>query len=181
MKTWINGENGNRASLEKWGSEDAARASLKTLKGCSDCSDCSECSRCSCCSECSKCSKCSRLRFVENKKGDEGAPSQLLEIVIPKIEQINQKVYAAVSQPDALKMDSWHTCETAHCRAGWVVTLAGEQGNALEARFNTELAAMLIYRESGSPINPSRFYDSNEDTLTDMQRMAEIEINVETK
>ena len=69
-------------------------------------------------------------------------------------------------------MGSWH-CGTTHCRAGWAVHLAGEQGYALEQFFNTELAAMLIYRESGSPINPARFYDGNDDALADMKRLAE--------
>jgi hypothetical protein len=73
-------------------------------------------------------------------------------------------------------MSDVHTCETTHCRAGWVVTLAGDEGKALEQRFNWELAAMLIYRESGSPINPSRFYDSNDDALADMKRCAELEM-----
>ena len=72
-------------------------------------------------------------------------------------------------------MGSWHTCETTHCRAGWTVHLAGEAGYALEKRFNTELAAMMIYRESGSPINPYRFYDSNEAALEDMRKLAEAE------
>jgi len=45
----------------------------------------------------------------------------------------------------------------------------------LEERFNTELAAMLIYRESGYPINPCRFYDSDADALEDMRKLAEAE------
>ena len=53
--------------------------------------------------------------------------------------------------------------------------LAGEAGYALQERFNWELAAMLIYRESGSPINPARFYDSNESALADMKALAETE------
>lgn len=72
-------------------------------------------------------------------------------------------------------MGSWHTCHTTHCRAGWVVHLAGDAGYALERFYNVELAAMLIYRESGLPINPSRFYDSNEDALKDMRKCAEDE------
>jgi hypothetical protein len=71
-------------------------------------------------------------------------------------------------------MDTWH-CGTTHCRAGWTVEKAGEAGKALEDRFNTELAAMLIYRESGSPINPCRFYDSNDAAMTDMRTLAEAE------
>ena len=39
----------------------------------------------------------------------------------------------------------------------------------------SELAAMLIYRESGYPINPARFYDGNEASLADMRRLAEAE------
>jgi len=31
---------------------------------------------------------------------------------------------------------------------------------------------MLIYRESGYPINPARFYDDNETALADMRRLA---------
>ena len=74
-------------------------------------------------------------------------------------------------------MGTWHTCEKTHCRAGWIVTLAGESGRELQLRFNTELAAMLIYREStGKRISPVRFYDSNEDALADMKRCAETAI-----
>ena len=69
-------------------------------------------------------------------------------------------------------MSTWHTCETTHCRAGWVVTLAGEEGKRLERFHNAELAAMLIYRESGYKINPARFYDSNKDALKDMERLS---------
>ena len=58
---------------------------------------------------------------------------------------------------------------------GWIVTLAGEAGRKLEAFHNTELAAMLIYRESGYHINPARFYDNNETSLADMKRLAEQE------
>ena len=75
----------------------------------------------------------------------------------------------------ALKMDNWHSCNTTHCRGGWVVHLAGEAGYALERFHNAALAAQLIYRESGAPINPCRFYDSNEDALADMKRLAEEE------
>jgi len=74
-----------------------------------------------------------------------------------------------------LEMNDWHTCEKKHCRAGWAVALAGAKGKALESRFNTELAAMLIYDASDPnyKINPARFYDSNEDALADMKRLAE--------
>jgi hypothetical protein len=53
------------------------------------------------------------------------------------------------------------------------VHLAGEAGKALEAFHNTELAAMLIYLESGYHINPARFSDTNEAALADMKNLAE--------
>jgi hypothetical protein len=70
-------------------------------------------------------------------------------------------------------MGDWHKCNSTHCRGGWVVHLAGEAGYALERFHNsTLLAAQLIYRESGYPINPARFFDSNETAMADMKRLA---------
>ncbi len=96
---------------------------------------------------------------------------------MPVIADIHRKIYEAVSQPGALQMDSWHKCATTHCRAGWVVALAGEAGKALEAFFDTPIAAMKIYDASDPnyKINPCRFYDSNNAALADMRRLAEAE------
>ena len=152
MRTWITDENGNRASVEYWGSEEAARKSLETLTRCSDCSGCSDCSRCS--------------GMVNASPVESATPA------IPVIENIHEKVYAAVSQPGALDMGNWHSCETTHCRAGWVVHLAGEAGYDLERRTSPIFAAQQIYKASGYRISPVRFYDSNEDALADMKRLA---------
>ena len=93
---------------------------------------------------------------------------------IPVIADIHIKVYEAVSaKPDALDMSTWHTCGTTHCRGGWVVHLAGEAGYALERFHNTALAAHLIYKASGYKINPGKFYESNDQALADMKRLAE--------
>jgi hypothetical protein len=70
-------------------------------------------------------------------------------------------------------MSDWHTCNTTHCRAGWVVRLAGDAGRELEKETSTLFAAMQIYKASGHPISPVRFYGSNEDALADMKRLAE--------
>lgn len=91
----------------------------------------------------------------------------------PSIQDIHKKVFDAVSVDGALDMGNWHTCETTHCRAGWVVHLAGEEGKALESFFDTCLAAQLIYRESGYEINPCRFFDDGEAAMEDMRRLAE--------
>jgi hypothetical protein len=73
-------------------------------------------------------------------------------------------------------MDAWHTCDTTHCRAGWVVFLAGEEGRKLETNTSTQFAAMQIYKAS-SPIrvSPVRFFESNNEAMQDMKRCAEKE------
>ena len=187
MTTWLTDARGNRCSVEYWGSEEEAQKALDSLKNCdncTNCSDCSDCSRCSGCSDCSDCSgcsgcsDCSDVAYVWDKKGLKGDPDKatatLGQPTIPVIADIHQKVFEAASQPGALNMNDWHTCGTTHCRAGWVVHLAGEAGYALERFHNTALAAQLIYRESGHPINPGKFYVKNDEALADMKRLAEV-------
>jgi hypothetical protein len=81
-----------------------------------------------------------------------------------------------VEKPDALNMSSWHTCDTTHCRAGWVVTLAGQKGKELESKTSTLFAAMMIYKAS-SPIrvSPVRFFDTNVKAMEDIKKCAEAE------
>ena len=79
----------------------------------------------------------------------------------------------AVTVTGKLDMGDWHKCNTTHCRAGWAVHLAGEAGYALERFHNTALAAQLIYKASGAPISPVRFYEDNETAMADMKRLAE--------
>jgi hypothetical protein len=100
-------------------------------------------------------------------------------VIVPVIPNIHQKVLEAVTRtPDALDMGNWHTCETTHCRAGWVVTLAGEAGKRLEAFHNTALAASLIYHASSPDllVTMPRFYESNEVAMADIQKMAALEV-----
>jgi hypothetical protein len=144
---------------------------------CSDCyrcSDCSDCYRCSDCSDCYRCSDCSDCSLLTNASPREmSAPS----FDIPVIEDIHQKVFEAASRNDeSLNMDSWHTCDTTHCRAGWVTFLAGEKGAILERKTSTLFAAMQIYKAS-SPIkvSPPRFFEPNTKALDDMRKCAEAE------
>lgn len=51
---------------------------------------------------------------------------------------------AALADADALKMDTWHTCETTHCIAGWAIHQAGELGRILEALHGSALAGRLL-------------------------------------
>ena len=159
-REWVSDSDGNRCSAAYFGDEQSAEKALRSLKNCKNCVNCSGCSDCSYCSDCSDCSD---------------DPGRLAAPVTPTIRGIHAAVYAAASSDSALQMSNWHSCETTHCRAGWVVHLAGEAGYALESFFNTELAAMKIYRASGFEINPARFYDSDDDALADMKRLAEAE------
>ena len=178
----IDGKN-NRSSISYWGSREAAEKALLSNKNCRDCTNCSRCSRCSDCSDCSGCSgcsDCSGLRFkigVTATEGEGGEPPP-----VPVIPNIHSTLFAAASQPKALDMSDWHTCQNTHCRAGWTVAKAGEAGFALEAWYGgagsgTTLAAMLIYDASDPDfkINPGRFFDSNAEALADMKRLAELE------
>ena len=95
---------------------------------------------------------------------------------IPSIPNIHNTVLTATKLPNALNMSDWHTCETTHCRAGWVVHLAGAPGKVLEDKTSTLFAAMQIYKAS-SPIrvSPVRFFDSNEKAMADIERCAKEE------
>jgi len=93
---------------------------------------------------------------------------------VPIIPEIHAAVYAAASQPGALDMSQWH-CGTAHCRAGWVVTLAGDGGAALEFAMGTSAAAALIYLASDPTLDRvPDFYCDNATALADMASRAGI-------
>jgi hypothetical protein len=95
----------------------------------------------------------------------------------PKIENIHQAVYNAASAVGALNMNVWHgDCGTSHCRAGWVVTLAGAEGKALEDSIGTSAAAAAIYLASDPNIGKfPDFYSDNNTALADMKARAEVE------
>ena len=97
-------------------------------------------------------------------------------MVIPEIKNIHSVVLEAASKPDALEMGDWHTCDTTHCRAGWVVTLAGEAGRKLEQQTSTAFASMMIYKESSDiRVSPNMYYVTNEESMKDMKRCADLE------
>ena len=94
---------------------------------------------------------------------------------VPRIKNIHQSVFDAASKPGALNMSGWH-CGTAHCRAGWVVTLAGEAGAAMEFCMGTPAAAAMIYLASDPELaNIPDFYADNATALADMERLAKLE------
>src|SRR5690606_41907407 len=90
------------------------------------------------------------------------------------IPDIHKAVYTAASKPGALDMRHWHhKCGTTHCRAGWVITLAGDGGKALEWVYGTAAAAALIYQASDPTLERiPDFYCTNEEAMADMARLA---------
>jgi hypothetical protein len=70
-------------------------------------------------------------------------------------------------------MSVWHTCETTHCRAGWVIQLAGEAGFSLEKETDTAWAALQIYKASSTiEVHLHNFYQTNDEAMADIQRCA---------
>ncbi len=74
-------------------------------------------------------------------------------------------------------MDNWHTCDTTHCRAGWVVVLAGKEGKELEDKTSTLFAGYQIYKKSNPSIHvpPTMFFKSNKEAMADIERCAKLE------
>ncbi len=92
---------------------------------------------------------------------------------VPVIPDIHKAVYEAASKTNALDMGSWHSCDTTHCRAGWVVTLAGPGGKALEWAIGTPAAAAIIYMASDPKLKKvPNFYADNSTAMEDMKRLA---------
>ena len=100
-----------------------------------------------------------------------GAPDCLI------IKDIHTTIYEAVNKDEnTLEMSDWHTCETTHCRAGWVVHLSGNAGKVLEWQLGTATAAAVIYQLSDPQLEKiPDFYCDNETAMADIKRLAELE------
>jgi hypothetical protein len=94
-----------------------------------------------------------------------------LGIIIPAIPNLDAAILAAVEAGGRLKMDTWHTCKTTHCRAGWAITLAGEEGANLEAELGSCAAGALIYQVSAGYV--PNFYASDSEAMADIQAHAQ--------
>ena len=92
---------------------------------------------------------------------------------VPIVEDLDQRMLGAV-EAGALDMRNWH-CGTTHCRAGWAITFAGDEGTTLERLVGPETAGRLIYEASTGRIAPD-FYASNEDAIADIRRCAGVEV-----
>lgn len=102
---------------------------------------------------------------------------------IPTIKNIHQMVYSAVRPNGALDMKCWHSsCGTSHCRAGWVITLAGDRGKVLEYLVGTANAARLIYQKSDPSDYELEFFTfNNEEAMKEIRHRAEVEADLEER
>ena len=89
---------------------------------------------------------------------------------IPIVEQLDAKILAAIEAGGILEMETWHTCETTHCRYGWAITLAGEAGRVLEGQLGPLTAGALIYWKSAGHIPP--YTGDNDAVLADIRARA---------
>jgi uncharacterized protein YjbI with pentapeptide repeats len=97
-------------------------------------------------------------------------------LVIPTVENIHQTVYESARHEGALAMETWHQCETTHCRGGWAIHHAGLAGRVLESCLGSNAAAALIYIASDPTMERvPNFYASNEQAMEDMRVKAEDE------
>lgn len=94
---------------------------------------------------------------------------------IPKIDRLHTKIAEAIERGGVLEMESWHVCETTHCRAGWAIHIAGEAGKKLEAKVGSSAAGALIFSASYPDQRVPNFYTDNETALADIKRCAKEE------
>jgi Pentapeptide repeats (8 copies) len=76
----------------------------------------------------------------------------------PDADLIKKVANAALASDESLKMDTWHTCETTHCIAGWAIHLHPE-GKRLVENSNECLAGRLLLGNEAA----EHFFDSDDD------------------
>lgn len=86
----------------------------------------------------------------------------------PVVPNIDREILRCIRAGGRLEMCAWHICKTTHCRAGWAVVVAGEEGRKLEEATSTYLAGRLIY-EASRPGQPCPdFFCANEAAMADL-------------
>ena len=82
-------------------------------------------------------------------------------------ERLKAVAAAALADDNALRMDSWHACETTHCIAGWAIAQAGETGRLLETAMGAEIAGLMLLGVEAH----KHFYDDNDTARTWLQEV----------
>lgn len=93
---------------------------------------------------------------------------------IPYIPDIHQAVYAAVTAEGCvLDMSTWHMCESSHCRAGWVNTIAfGENRLMAEDRVPTPHLALAVYLKAHPTMPVPSWYAMDSWAMADIEKLA---------
>ena len=162
MTNWIY-KNGNHASINHFGSREAAEKALDSLRDCWDCANCVDCVRCYGCVECTGCSDAVGWsgRHMEAMTGAS---------LVPIVPDIHTRLLELVQTEDGLRTDSGGKEWT-----DWVVELSGEQGSELAKLHGRLQATMLIYRASDPQlsINPEVYFDPAEEQVRAIRKLAQ--------
>lgn len=130
-------------------------AGCKYCERCNSSVDCCDSADCTYCVDCIACSTCHNTVGVKELADSVGnMPS------IPKLARaaITALVVAPLPRPDYASED---TLDDAPAKA--IVELAGDAGRALQTKFGTDLAALLIARESDCELSPIQVYTFRND------------------
>ena len=100
----------------------------------------------------------------------------ILPVYLPVMD-LDLQVAIACETPGSLDMETWHTCETTHCRAGWAIHLAGEPGKILEEIYGSSVAGAIIYASSRPHKPIPNFLDTNEGAMASILADAHGAIN----
>jgi hypothetical protein len=97
---------------------------------------------------------------------------------VPVVEALDAKILDAINVEGCkLDMSAWHKCETTHCRAGWALTLAGKEGEALETKYGPADAGRRIYLASTGYV--PNFYATDLEALADIKARAATQLRAE--
>ena len=85
----------------------------------------------------------------------------------PVVEDLDAKILAIAEQGDP---ETFNMCETALCRAGNAIMLAGGEGQKLLDQFGWSVAGALIYQASTRHV--PNFFSSDKEAIEDMRERA---------
>ena len=93
----------------------------------------------------------------------------------PILEKPYTKLLAVISNGEGkLEMANWHSCKTTHCVGGWLCELT-PGGKELEKKWDTQLAATFILRNSRPDAPLPNFTASNEAAMAFIRARAKEE------
>jgi hypothetical protein len=104
-----------------------------------------------------------------NLRGANLRGAEELIIAFDAADRLKAVAANALATDAALEMDTWHTCNTTHCIAGWAIHLAGEPGRLLEELHGPSVAGLMLLGAEAH----SHFFDSNEDARKWLQEVLE--------